>query len=496
MKKTVIVFITLILICVTLSCEKGSSSDLSRRIEVVMWILGDEPPLDKEVMDNLNKILAEKLNTTLKVRYLSWADFGSGMYPMLFTSGDVFDLVYTATWLNWTQLARRGAFKDISGLFPEYAPKNYARQSQTALFQATVDGKLYAIPSLLSTYSAFGAIYRSDLAVKNGWDGKMDSIRDIERYFAVVKENHPEIEPFDVYNEGSFMDDMWMYNQGFYSLKGATNDFLFIYPFDENPQIFTYYEFNRINEFLSMMDRWNKAGYFSKSALSDSDSEKLANGRTAMRMHNVDTYEGVYRNTPKEWGIRWFNLVKDISNMSFTQDAVAISNTSRNPERALMLWDLITNDEEVFRAFYYGIEGKTYRIFEEDGKKYVEQLDPVGFSFSSNWAARTNEFSFPTHGAPDDVDTYRASYDAYIQDGIGSQKFRSFVIDISSIETEYAACENAHRTYWFPLELGFVNINTGLREYENRMKAAGIDKVKQVLQAQLDSYLKEISGIY
>jgi putative aldouronate transport system substrate-binding protein len=158
-----------------------------------------------------------------------------------------------------------------------------------------------------------------------------------------------------------------------------------------------------------------------------------------------------------------------------------------------MLWDLITNDEEVYRAFYFGIEGKTYNVINEDGSEYIEQLDPVGFSFSSCWTARTDEFALPTRGAPPDIAEHRAAYNAHIKDGVGSQKFRSFVIDISSIETEYAACENAHRTYWYPLELGFVDIRTGLRDYESRMKAAGIEKVKQVLQEQLDAYLREIS---
>jgi len=496
MKRHRIILAALVFIIILSACEEknpASENGLSKQVEVVMWVMGDEPPLAEEVAENLNRILLKKLNCTIKINYLSWADFGSGMYPLLFTSGEVFDMIYTATWLNWSGLARRGAFKALDELWPQYAPLNFARQSKTALQQATVDGQLYCIPSLLATYSAFGAIYRSDLAIPFGWDEKMESIEDLEKYLAVVKANNPGIEPFEVYNEGSFMDDMWMYWQGLYSLKGATNDFLFIDPADPNPKVFTYYEYEKTPEFLAMMDRWNKAGYFPKSALSDTDSEKLANGKSALRMHNVDTYEGVFRNSPAEWGIRWFNLVKDVSNMSFTQDAIAIANTSRNPERALMLWDLITNDEEVYRAFYFGIEGKTYSVFEEDGIEYIEQLDPVGYPFSSCWSARTNDFALPTYGAPSDILELRASYAAYIQDAVGSQKFRSFVIDISSIETEYAACENAHRTYWFPLELGFVNITTGLKDYENRMKAAGIGTVKQVLQEQLDVYLSEIS---
>jgi hypothetical protein len=30
--------------------------------------------------------------------------------------------------------------------------------------------------------------------------------------------------------------------------------------------------------------------------------------------------------------------------------------TSRNPERALMFWDIATSDEDLWRAIYYGIE--------------------------------------------------------------------------------------------------------------------------------------------
>jgi putative aldouronate transport system substrate-binding protein len=178
--------------------------------------------------------------------------------------------------------------------------------------------------------------------------------------------------------------------------------------------------------------------------------------------------------------------------MSFTQDALAISNTSKNPERALMLWDLITNDEEVFRAFFYGIEGKSYRIVNEGGIDHVEALNITDYAFSNCWAARTNEFALPTIGAPPELQSYKRSYDAYIKDGVGTQKFRSFTIDTSSIETEYAACQNAHRQYWFPLELAYVDPVRGLQEYKEKMEAAGIEKVRAVLQAQLDAYLKSL----
>jgi len=497
MKKFAVMIGVVILILSMSACQKKNTAaggaDLSKRVELVMWVLGEAPPRQSEIDDNLNKLLIEKLNCTLKVNWLSWGDFGNGMYPLLFSSGEKFDMAYTATWLNWSDLARRGAFKQLDDLWPTYAPKNYAKQSKTALFQATVNGHLYAIPTMLATYSAYGLIYRTDLNLP-GWDGKMETIADLERYYAIVKANNPIIEPLDVAFEGSQMDDLWMYNNKIYAIKGATNDFLFIDPFEANPKLFTYWEYSKTPEFLDMMDRWNKAGYFSKSALSDSDSNKLGNGVAASTIHNIDTYEGTYRNNP-EYKPRWLNLVSDVSNLSFTQDAMAIAGTSDNPERALMLWDLITSDAEVFRAFFYGIEGKSYRIIQQNGVEYVEPLNvPTDYNFSNCWAARTPGLFLPSTGAPPDLDAHKASYDAYIRDGVGAQKFRSFVIDTSSIETEYGACENVHRQYWWPLELGYVNIQTGLREYENRMKAAGIDKVRQVLQEQLDAYLKQIGN--
>jgi len=491
MKKLSVLFMVLILLMS--ACSRGSSSgagdNLSQRVDLVMWVLGDPPPRQAELDENLNKLLIERLNCTLKINWLSWGDFGNGMYPLLFSSGEQADMAYTATWLNWSDLARRGAFKQLDELWPKYAPKNYARQSRTALFQSTVDGHLYAIPTLLATYSAYGLIYRTDLRLP-GWDGKMETIADLERYYSIVKANNPALEPLDVAFEGSQMDDLYMYNNKMYAIKGATNDFLFIDPFEANPRLFTYYEYNKTPEFLAMMDRWNRAGYFSKSALSDSDSDKLRNGVAASTIHNIDTYESVYRDNPA-FNVRWLNLVADVSNLSFTQDAMAIFNTSKNPERALMLWDLITSDQEVYRAFFYGIEGKSYRIIQQGGEEFVEPLNvPTDYNFSNCWAARTPGLFLPSTGAPSDLDAYKASYDAHIKDGIGAQKFRSFVLDTSSIATEYGTCENVHRQYWWPLELGYVDIQTGLREYEERMKAAGIERVKQVIQQQLDAYLR------
>ena len=173
------------------------------------------------------------------------------------------------------------------------------------------------------------------------------------------------------------------------------------------------------------------------------------------------------------------------------RDTVVISNTSENPERALALYDLITNDEEAFRAFYYGIEDTSYEII--DGQ--IKNLDADNYAFSACWAARTTEFNLDSYGAPADLKTFKDGFDEYIKEknGEGGAKYAGFAINTSSIETEYAACQNVHQQYWWPLELGYTDAESGLKDYQAKMEAAGIEKVREVIQGQLEEYIASLA---
>ncbi len=468
--------------------DTSKGADTSKEVELVLYVVSNEPTGQATVNENLNKLLKEKMNTTLKINWIGWAEYAN-KYPLLFSSGEEFDMAYTASWLNFASLAKKGAFMNLDELWPEYAPKNFAMQSDTAKLQATVDGSYYCVPTLLATYSAYGPTYRTDIMEGTGWDGEMKTFEDMEEYLDLVAESGKGIEPLDLYSSGSEMDDLWMYYQGQYAIKGSTNDFLFIDPSQDNPKLYTYYEYDKTKDFLTMMNRWNQKGFFSKSALADTDSDKLKNGKAALKIHNVDTYGSLAIEKP-QYNLKFANYVSDVSNMSFTQDAMVISNTSKNPERALAFWDLVTTDQEVYDAFYYGILGESYELT-EDGQFKMLNMDK--YASSAMWAVRTTELNRDAAGLPAEVPQYKKEWDAHIKDGVGSQKFRSFVIDTSSIETEYSACISVHQQYWWPLELGYTDMEKGLAEYKEKMEAAGIEKVRQVIQEQLDAYLAGLS---
>ncbi len=113
--------------------------DTSEEVELVMYVVGDRPAGQDVVDENLNKILKEKLNCTLKINWIGWAEY-SNKYPLLFSSGEEFDIAYSATWLNFASLAQKGAFMNLDELWPTYAPDNFAAATETAKEQATVGG--------------------------------------------------------------------------------------------------------------------------------------------------------------------------------------------------------------------------------------------------------------------------------------------------------------------------------------------------------------------
>ena len=335
--------------------------DTSEEVELVMYFISDRPAKYDEIEANFNELFKEKLNCTLKTQWIAWSDY-TNKYPLLFSSGEKFDLAYTATWLGFSNYATKGAFMNLDELWPTYAPNNYALQSETALTQATLNGHLYVIPTLLATYSAYGPYYRT--VFEDGaatYEGEVTNWEDYEEYMEWVQENTSISQPYGLSSGGSEIDDMFFTTKGRYNIRGTS--WLSVDPYADTFTLVPNYENEYAMELLEMTKRWSDKGFWSKSALSDTDSTKIQNGIAATDIHNVDTYQSRYIDKP-EWGFKYTNFVEDVSNLPFTQDACVIPTTSENPERALALWDYITTDEEAYRAFVYGIEGTSYEIID------------------------------------------------------------------------------------------------------------------------------------
>ena len=455
--------------------------DTSKEVEVVMYVVSDRPAGQDVVDENLNKILKEKLNCTLKINWIGWAEYAN-KYPLLFGSGEEFDLAYCATWLNFSDLARKGAFKNLNDLLPKYAPKNYAMQSKTALDQATIDGELYAVPTLLATYTAYGPIYREDIAKEISPTFEIKNWADVETYCDWVKANHPEMEPIDEYSAGPELGFTYMKDLGYHYIDGSR--YLWYDPSEATPTVKALYDYPEAKDLLEMCHRWSDKGFWTKSALADTDSQKITTGKAAIRFHNIDNFANFNAQHP-EWGYGWATFTKDVAHLPYTQDCLVVSNTSKNTARALAVWDLLTTDQEAYDAYMYGVLGTTYTL--NDQGQYTI-TDPDLYTTGACWAVRTTELNRNQDGVPESYNTIREDWEANIQEGKGTERFAGFVFDPTNVQTEVTACINVYQQYWWPLELGYTDLETGLADFQRNLEIAGVEKVIAEVQSQLNTY--------
>ena len=457
-----------------------SGVDISKEVEIVMYVLGEQPSGFEDMMVEFNKLTKQEINATLKVNWIGWGDY-QDKYPLLLSSGETIDLIYTATWLNFYQQAQKGAFMALEDLLPKYAPKSLEQTSEIARQEASIDGHMYCLPSGKSTYNAYGPIVRGDLMEKYGISD-IKNFDDLGKYLQAIKDNEPSMQPTDFFSAGSELDDVYLMNHGMYPLTGNCGSIYWIDPNAEKPVVFAKHEWEKMPEFLDIVAKWSEAGYWSKSALSNKDDTMTENGKAGMNLNNMDNWASLSLKHP-EWNFRFFNLVSQNEALSYVQDAMAIPNSAKNPERALMLLELLRTNQKAYDLFNYGIDGVDSKIH-EDGT--VEALRPDEFPLDNcGWGFRTNDFTRDTYGVPAQLAEMKKEVNASLTDN----KFRAFVMDTNAVKNEYAAVQNVMSQYYDPLELGFVDAKSGLAELTKHMDDAGNAAVKAELQRQIDEFI-------
>ena len=165
---------------------------------------------------------------------------------------------------------------------------------------------------------------------------------------------------------------------------------------------------------------------------------------------------------------------------SFRNDT-AVSATSEHPEAAVKFMDWMYSSQENYDLMVYGVEGLTWN---DAGNGLYTKNDPA-FEFNADWMI----------GNLDYVRYQEGTYDKFIEimgiekpDAVNSVAL-NFVFDPANVADEYAACQAEVEQSIYPIKLGLVSYEEGYENALARMKAAGIDKVIEEYQKQLDAYL-------
>lgn len=487
-------------------CTADSQDDPDKPTEITMLVLGNKPTNGRleAMLEKLNENLVEQANATLDLFYVEWADWQTQYNLQLLSGDDNVDLITTATdWLFAWENAEKGAFLPLTEeMLQEHAPKTWEQVDADGDWELTkLDGSIYFIPEDNYTqYTNHGFFYRGDWATEAGFaDGEITQFEDFTTYFQWIKDNKPDVYPWDVV--GANESALTGYLQGHTDLQTiqqvtAGNYFPFQTSESDPTSVTSWYtEGDDLIEAAELAKEWNDIGVWREDALNyDGDTrESLYAGLTGADQHHTQTFvtQIVYNMNEKQpgsdprmfsWGQENGNFFKDIK----THGAMAVSANSKHPEKALEVYDLLRNDEENYSLLNFGIEGTDY-VMTEDGKLgYPEGYDPSTDSLGSNfWAGRMDEFE------PDKVTDAPNKQEIYDELSAVAKDYpySTFVVDKTPLDSTLAAVSGVLSEYIPQLQYGkFEDPAAAVAEMRQKLADVGFEDARAELERQVQEW--------
>lgn len=501
----------------TSSDDPWADVDTSEHVVITYMTTGDSPSATKEkydeMMAKLNEILTEKVNAELDINFISWTDYLSNYNLTLARMDGTVDLVGTASdWLDAWPNAKNGAFLELSEeMLQKYAPKTWASVPAENWELCKYDGEIYLMPEdNYAQWTNHGFTYRLDWAKEAGLANGVHSWEDLTEYFRYVKSAYPDIIPWD--SDGTQYATMaggWISSHSNYvSIDGINAGAMWGGTKDDLYTVYSPYmtDTDSLVEFAKMMKEWDEIGVWQTDVLNNKASTNRDDyrvGKVAAEQHHTQTWTDLVSHTPAntiydddpdaESGFFYFGEEsKNVVALSITHGAMAVSAGSANPERALMVYDLIRNDPEVYKLFNYGIEGVSYEVT-ADGLRttpegYNSDTDNINGTVNY-WWGRNDDLEIPD--ATRDWDKINKLYDEY--DSIKIEyPYGQFVANVDPIQSQIQNINDVHDRYMKQIAFGKYSGTAEdiVAEYQAALEGAGINDVTAELQAQFDALYK------
>lgn len=496
------------------SCGGNASAweedDYSEHVKIVYMTTGNPPTNNatKEMLEKLNEILTEKVNAELEISYVPWTNYQTVYNLRLSKMDGSVDLVGTASdWLDAWNNSKNGAFSSIpEDMLKKYAPQTYAQVPAEHWEMCKYNDEIYLIPEDAYTqWVNHGFMYRMDWAKEAGLADGVHSWEDLTTYFTYVKNNKPGVIPWDSSGQGStyHAEGYIQSKSDFVVLDGINNYQMFgVRRSNLNKVYCPLLEGTELIDYARLMKKWDDLGVWKANVLNNTSSdnrEEFYDGLTSVDQHHTQTWyttvrsEMAKRQPGSDVNFFWFGEESgNLTEMVITHGAMAISEASKHKARALAVYDLLRNDEECYKLFNYGIEGRQYVInaegLRETPEGYDSNKDAIVTDF---WWGRNDAFELKYKDSKGAWDKFEEICEIYDKVKI-PYPYGQIVWDVEEIQTQLNNISDVFSTYMGPICYGKTyngkNTDELVKEFRDQLKNAGIDDVIVALQKQLDEF--------
>ncbi|MDO4431702.1 MAG: ABC transporter substrate-binding protein [Aerococcaceae bacterium] len=445
---------------------------------VTMYQIGTPPENLDQLLAKVNEISEKEIGVKLEMKYIGWGEYSEKMTVMT-NSGEKYDIARADDYLN---NAQKGAYADLTDLIKEHASESFAMLDEAYIKGNTIDGKLYAFPVNGNVYAQQFFTFNPTFLEK--YDLKLDNIKtlaDLEPLLEAVKNGEPTVAPLAA-GRG------WRVGHDFDLVLDETVP-LGVDLLGDTAKIVNPYETGDayIPDLKTMHDFYNK-GYVPADAATSDQGYELTDDTWFVRSETVG---------PRDYGNYLLTAVsgKDLQIVPYSQlplKSVAqarmsnfvIAQNSDNKVEAVKLLNLLNSNPEVLNILIYGIEGENWTKNEDGTIKLLPNYN--GPTHMSAWNTGNAEILYKDERiTPEQI----AASEKGLEEAVTSPLL-GFNFKTDAVVDEITNVKNVVAQYISGLHTGTVNPEEVLPQFNEELKAAGLDKIQEEMQRQFDEFLK------
>ncbi|MFC4776941.1 ABC transporter substrate-binding protein [Paenibacillus sp. GCM10023252] len=435
------------------------------------------------VEEEMNKTLKERINATIKINAVDWAVWTQKI-NLMSSSNEPYDLVFTASWDNLSGNVAKGAFVDLLPLMNQYGQDIMSGMNPLFITGNTIDGKLFALPTQKEFASQQGMYLNKELVDKHQIDiTSINTLADLEPILQKIKDNEPDVVPF--WANRNWVNSLPYEKLGNDEVPGAlvkNGDSKVVNPFEQA----------NMKDFFKLMFSWNQKGFFQKDPATNTDAANhLKEGTVFATWTSLKPGADGEKNVGLAHKV--VQVVLEKTPYTTTNDLnismLAISRTSQDPERAMMLLNLLHSDAKLLNLLVNGVEGKHY-VKVKDKSNIIKlpagaKAGETGYAPANGWMMGNQFLNYLWEH--EDENKWKIIKE-FNQAAVPT-KALGFVYDSTNTRNEEAAIARIYDEYMDGLSTGVYEPNQKLKEFNHKLRKAGLSKVIAEMQKQLDDFL-------
>lgn len=468
--------------------DSGATADGTLpEVPLTIYVAGDKPKQQDEVNKYISEQTKKELNIKLTTKYIPWNDYSNQM-KLKSAAGENFDIFLSFFSDLPGQISKKSAL-DITDMVDKYG-QDLKKNIPAELWKSvTSDGKIYGIPSVYPmTGMNRGFLVRKDLRLKYNLP-EITDIATLEKFLDTIKKNEPSMIPILCANLGMLTADKSLIDHYLYNFGAGS-----ILAVDVTQKPYKVINAATAPTTLAIRAENQKAmanGWFEKDFLTDNDRDgKFIQGKAAAMpgdLFNItDRQNALSKNVP---GAELELAIINKDGKWYGTDPVnnfgVISSTSKNPERAVMFMNWLRKSKENWNMYMLGKPGLTY-VDAGDKVKVPDGTAPTDKYMPTPWFAQQTDYikHYDT-----DPQSYIDALDFWNKLKPEQSPLATFVYSNKNVLSEDAAVAKVQKEMGDPVTAGILTSDADIKKYYDALDKAGLPKLIQDAQAQLDAYM-------